>query len=75
MAELIRSKANKPSRQQRDEKRIALQKEREKCRTLREENSTLEERLSRMASINARLMVEIQQLKAINKSPKVTVLK
>jgi len=75
LAELIRGKTNKTTRQQRDEKHLALQQEREKSRGLREEIATLQESLARIASINARLMVENREIKAIRQSPNVAVLR
>jgi len=74
LAEFIRTKNNKTTRQQRDEKHEALKREREKCRKLRQELTELEANLSRIASINARLSVENQELRLISKSANVIAL-
>ncbi|MFT7461377.1 MAG: hypothetical protein ACI909_004078 [Planctomycetota bacterium] len=74
LAEFIRTKTNKATRQQRDEKHEALKREREKCRDLRQNLTELEADLSRITSINARLFIENQDLQAIKKSTNVITL-
>jgi AcrR family transcriptional regulator len=75
LAELIRNKIDKSSRLQRDEKQEALKQEKEKCREQRNEIAALEADLARITSINARLIVENKELRAITTSSNVSIFK
>ncbi len=74
IADQIRTLINKDARNQRDEIRVMLKKERAKSRLLRSEIADLEHALQVYAEENARLTLENQQLKAVARSQKVTQL-
>jgi len=74
LADNIRSKLGKDIRAERDKKKNLLSKEREKNRELRREVSGLNSDLERIASINARLMMELAEQKIINQTPNIRKL-
>ncbi|WP_244290469.1 TetR family transcriptional regulator [Erwinia rhapontici] len=63
VAERIRVLMGKSVRAQRDSKHQALMAEKEKKRVLRTENDQLLEELTRIASVNQRLLFEMDELK------------
>ena len=75
IAEKIRSKLGKDVRKSRDEKNQLLKKEREKNCELRDEVAEMRGDLESLVSINARLMLELDELRAIKKSPNVSQIK
>jgi len=75
IAEKIRGLLNKESRVQRDEKLAELKKEKSNSRELRKEVRALNVQLAKIASINARLEAENEELKAIVNSDNVAVLR
>ena len=64
VAEAIRTKLAKSSRQQRDEKQSELNEALERNRELRQQVSDAEERIAKLASINEVLLLENKTLKA-----------
>ncbi|AMS17594.1 TetR family transcriptional regulator [Pseudomonas chlororaphis] len=64
VAEAIREAQGRSSRAQRDVKHQDCLAEREKNRTLRQENEELREKIANLASINEVLMAETRTLKA-----------
>lgn len=74
LAEKIRAISGKATRTQRDEKHIALMKERETNRTLRAENASLKADLAKLASVNQKLLTEMAVLKGMANSKVVSIL-
>lgn len=64
VAEAIRTKLGKSSRQQRDRKQSELKEAIERNRKLRQQLSHAEERIAKLASINETLLLENKSLKA-----------
>lgn len=72
IADRIRTLMNKEIRNQRNEFRDKLKKERAKNRLLRSDIADIEHLLTVFAEENARLELENQQLKAVSGSQKIT---
>lgn len=73
VAERIRIIMGKSVRIQRDSKHQALMVEKEKNRVLRAENGQLLEELTRIASVNQRLLFEMAELKAAGNGDVVSI--
>jgi hypothetical protein len=75
IAEQIRVKINKDTRNQRDAKSSELKTEKEKNKTLRTRIAVLTQQLRDIASENARLLTELQNINAIVSSDNIFMLK
>jgi hypothetical protein len=75
LAEQIRAITGKSTRSQRDEKHTALVKEREANRILRAENVSLKADLSKLASVNQRLLTEMAVLKGVTGGNVIAILR
>ena len=75
LAEKIRGISGKSTRSQRDEKHIALLKEREANRILRAENVSLKAELCMLASVNQKLLTEMAVLKGITSGKVIAILR
>lgn len=73
VAERIRVLMGKSVRAQRDSKHQALMAEKEKNRVLRAENDQLLEDLARIASVNQRLLFEMDELKTAGNGEVVSI--
>jgi len=73
VAERIRIIMGKSVRTQRDSKHRALMIEKQKNRVLRAENDQLLEELTRIASVNQRLLFEMDELKAAGSGQVVSI--
>lgn len=74
IAETIREAQGRSSRAVRDAKHVELKDEREKSRSLRQENNELRSQLAKLASINEVLLTENRIFKAVQEDPKVVNL-
>jgi predicted nuclease with TOPRIM domain len=74
MAEQIRQKLNRGTRVQLGAKQQEKEKLRQQTRKLRAELSKNQQLLRQMASENARLLVEVEELRALVKSERVVRL-
>ena len=73
VAERIRILMDRSVRSQRDSKHEALMVEKEKNRVLRAKNDQLLEELTRIASVNQRLLFEMAELKAASNGDVVSI--
>jgi DNA-binding transcriptional regulator YhcF (GntR family) len=75
IAELVRTKQGKSSREQRDAKQLKLLEQRHRSKELREEMSHLRKQVASLASINEVLLEENRALKAQLSDSKIHVLR
>ena len=75
IAETIREIQARSSREQRDAKHSELQVALKKNRILRDESNELRAQVAKLASINEVLLAENRALKAMQRDPKVVVMK